>query len=560
MGASASLLGWIGFVFILFGLIGVVIQIFSAGMFWSRDQLWVWGNLVIGVVLLAAGLLGNLEGLRERLRSGEARRASKYGTSAILSTILGIVLLGLLAFLATRYNVRWDWTEARSHSLSPQTLQLLEGLERDVQVTALYSAVSAIPARDLLDRYAYASERFKVTYADPQADPGLVRSLGIPEERLAAGLVHVKIGDESVEVTELEENELTNALVKLTRRERKKVYFLEGHNERVAEGEGSDAGDGLAFAAQALANENYVWETLFLAERGDVPEDADVLVIAGPTLPLYPGERAALRRYMEGGGAMLVLMDPRANTNLDEDLAAWGVRLGDDVLVDRLQGIFGQPYSPFAAEYPPHPITEGLRERTLFHVARSVETDPDSGSSFTTLVRTGEQSWAERDLDRLFSKGGGAEFGPEDLRGPVPVAVAGTLALDGTGSADGAPAGSSGTGDGEGDESAEGEAAEAGSDAAAREARLVVFGDSDFATNTAIQGSGNRNLFVNSVNWLLGDVEAIAIRPEVARASRLELTNEQFLQLRVLSLFVLPQAIAVLGVVAWWWRRRAPGR
>ena len=68
MGATASLFGWIGFVFILFGLIGVVIQIFSGGLFWSRDQLWVWGNLVVGALLLAAGLLGNLEGLRERLR------------------------------------------------------------------------------------------------------------------------------------------------------------------------------------------------------------------------------------------------------------------------------------------------------------------------------------------------------------------------------------------------------------------------------------------------------------------------------------------------------------
>jgi ABC-type uncharacterized transport system involved in gliding motility auxiliary subunit len=542
MAGTASLFGWIGFVFVLFGLIGVVIQIFSGGLFWSRDQLWVWGNLVVGAILLAAGLLGNLEGLRERLRSGEARRAGKYGTSAILSTLLGIALLGLLAFLGTRYNVRWDWTEASTHSLSPQTVQVLEGLERDVQVTALYNAVAAIEARDLLDRYAYASDRFQVTYADPQADPGLVRSLGIPEERLASGLVHVKIGDEAVEVTELDESELTNALVKLTRRERKKVYLLEGHNERATQGEGSDAAEGFAFAAQALENENYVWETLFLAQRGEVPDDADVVVIAGPTLPFYPGERAALQRYMEKGGALLVMVDPRANTNIAEDLAEWGVRLGDDVLVDRLQGIFGQPYSPFAAEYPPHPITEGLRERTLFHVARSVEPAPGSEAAFTSLVRTSEQSWAERDLDRLFSQGGGAEFGADDLRGPVSVAVAGTLSPDGAETTD---------------SEAEGDGEEVG---AAPGARLVVFGDSDFATNARIQGSGNRNLFVNSVNWLLGDVEAIGIRPEVARASRLDLTSEQFLQLRVLSLFVLPQTIAVLGVVAWWWRRRAPGR
>lgn len=543
MGPAGSLVGWIGVVFILFGLIGIVVQVFSGGLFWSRDQLWVWGNVVLGAVLLAIGLAGNLEGLRERLHSGEARRAGKYGTSAILGTVLGIVLLSLLAFLTTRYHTRWDWTETRAHSLSDQTLKVLAGLEREVEVTALYTAVSAIRARDLLDRYAYASEGFQVTYADPQAQPGLVKRLGVSEEGLAGGLVHVKIGEESVDVTELTEENVTNALVKLTRLERKKVYFLEGHNERPPDGEGSDAGEGLAFAAKALENENYVWEKILLATRADVPEDADVLVIAGPTRPFHPSERAALRRYVERGGSLMVLVDPRANTNLGEDLADWGIRLGDDVVVDRVQGLFGRPVSPFAAEYAPHPITEGLREATLFHMARSVETDPEAEAAFTTLVRTSDQSWAERDLELFFAEGR-AELGADDLNGPVPVAVAGTLSLNGAGDPEAA---------------AGGEEAEAAADAG-EGARIVVVGDSDFATNAVVEQYRNRDFFVNAVNWLLGDVEAISIRPEVARASRLTLSTEQFLQLRVLSIFVLPQAIAVLGVIAWWWRRRAPGR
>ncbi len=543
MGATASLLGWLGFVFILFGMIGVVLQVFSGGLFWSRDQLWVWGNLVLGLVLLGVGLAGNLEGLRERLRSGEARRAGKYGTSAVLSALLGVVLLGLLAFLAERYHTRFDWTESGTHSLSGQTLKVLEGLERDVQVTAFYTAVSAIRARDVLDRYSYASERFQVTFADPQAQPGLVRRLGVSEESLSGGVVHIQIGDESVEVKDLEEQALTNALVKLTRLERKKVYFLEGHNERPPEGEGSDAAEGLAFAAKALENENYVWEKLFVAARGEVPEDADVVIVAGPTRPLHPAERAALTRYLERGGSLMVLIDPRANTNLGEDLATWGVRLGDDVVVDRFQGLFGRPVSPFAAEYTPHPITEGLREATLFHVARSVEAGPEAEAAFTTLVRTSEQSWAERDLE-LFFADGRAELDERDLAGPVPLAVAGTVALDGA--VPQAPG-----------EAGEGETPEVST---APEARLVVFGDSDFVTNGLIEQFRNRDLFVNSVNWLLGDVEAISIRPQPARASRLALSGDQFLQLRVLSLFVLPQAIAILGVIAWWWRRRAPGR
>ena len=72
--------------------------------------------------------------------------------------------------------------------------------------------------------------------------------------------------------------------------------------------------------------------------------------------------------------------------------------------------------------------------------------------------------------------------------------------------------------------------------------------------------SGNRDLFVNSVNWLMGDVEAISIRPRLSRASRFQLSNDQFLRIRSLSLFVLPEAIAIIGVIVWWSRRRAPGR
>ncbi len=107
-----------------------------------------------------------------------------------------------------------------------------------------------------------------------------------------------------------------------------------------------------------------------------------------------------------------------------------------------------------------------------------------------------------------------------------------------------------GTKDGEGAEE-EGET---------KPARIVVVGDSDFASNRLLGAYLNRDFFVNSVNWLLGDVESIAIRPKTGVASRLQLTTEDFFDLRYVTLFVLPELIAVLGVVAWWRRRRAPGR
>jgi hypothetical protein len=175
-----------------------------------------------------------------------------------------------------------------------------------------------------------------------------------------------------------------------------------------------------------------------------------------------------------------------------------------------------------------------MREPVLFHVARSVRNA--EGADFTEIVSTAETSWAERDLGRFYDSSE-AEFDQGvDLRGPVPLAVAGSPTL--AGSENGGP------------DSGEG----------AAEARLVVFGDTDFAANELVEAYRNRDLFVNSVNWLMGDVEAISIRPTLSRASRFALNAEEFLRIRTLALFALPQAIAIVGVFVWWSRRRTPER
>jgi len=535
----SSLLGGLGAVAVVFALVSFVIQLISGGgLLLQRDLAFSAANLVVGLALLAVSFSSNVERIRERLRSGEARRAGKYGTSAVLATVLGIVLLSMLAFLSTRYHKSWDWTEAKSHSLTDQSKKVLQGLDQEVKVTALFAQIAASEAKDLLERYQKAApEKFAVEYVDPQAQPGRLAELGVEAERLEGGLLHVALGKESVDVKEVSEVALTQAIVKLTRQEQKKVYFLDGHNERPIEGEKAGEGDGMKDAAEALRNENYQVETLLLAAKGEVPADANVVIAGGPTRPLHESEHAALTRYLERGGALLVLIDPRAGTDLGVDLATWGVEIGDDVIVDRVQGLFGRPTTPFAAEYGDHDITRELGDATLFHVARSVQPAESAKGAIAPIVRTGEQSWAERDMDRLLTKGEAEYNADSDVKGPVSLAVAGTLEL-------GAPPAPT-----------EGEAP-----AAPKSARIVVMGDSDFASNQLIREFRNRDLFVNSVNWLLGDVEAISVRPGQPRASRLQLSGEQFLEIRYLALFVMPELIALFGVIAWWQRRRAPGR
>jgi ABC-type uncharacterized transport system involved in gliding motility auxiliary subunit len=534
MSGTPALLGALGLVAILFGLLNLVVGLVGAGI----DPFWVFGNLAVGAALLIGAGLRGVESLRERLASGGARRAGKFGTSAILSTLLALGILWMLGFLATRYPVRFDWSEQKVHSLSDQTHKLLSGLDADVSVLALFPALDAQPVRDLLERYAYVSPRFRFEFADPSERPDLLQRYGIDEAQLGRGLVRVALGEESTQLSEVTEESLTNAIVKLTRTGEKTVYFLEGHNERATSGEAATAKEGFGRAADALRNERYRVEPLLLAAKGEVPSDADVVIVAGATRPLLLDEHAALSRYLARGGSLLALIDPRAKTDLADDVRSWGVDLGDDVVVDRKLALFGRATTPFAANYDTgHAITKDLRETTLFHVARSVRRSESAKGALTELVFTGEDSWAERDLDRFYAEAV-AELDDRDVKGPVSVAVAGTVDLS-----DGAPPPA---------EAAEGEAAPA-----ATPARIAVFGDSDFASNELLEAYRNRDLFLNTVNWLMGDVEAISIRPNRSRASRFQLSQEQFLTIRSLSLFVLPEAFGVLGVLIWWSRRRA---
>jgi ABC-type uncharacterized transport system involved in gliding motility auxiliary subunit len=518
-----SLLGALGLVGVVFAFLSFLVALFS-GVPLSSDLGWIGANPAVGVALLASAAALNVEAVRERLSSGEARRAGKYGTSAILSTLLGVLILGMLGFVSARNPVKFDWSEQKVHTLSDQTQKTLAGLEQDVEVLVLVNKLDEEPLRELLDRYAYQSDRFKVDYADPNVRPGLLEEHGISAEQLGQGrgFVRMAYGGNSVELTQIDEESVTNGIVKLSRTGERVVYFLEGHNEKPVEGEAGGSRTGYSLAAQALRNENYRVETLLLASLGEVPEDADVVVVAAPTRALLDVETAALERYLARGGALLALVDPRVRTEWVSQLGAWGVELGDNVVVDRTLALFGRAMAPFANSYSQtHEITRDLREPALFQEVRSVR----GKAGFEDLVFTGEASWGESDFAMLDGEGKVA-LDDGDVPGPVAVAAAGRPELA-TAPEDGA------------------------------EPRLVVFGDADFAANEYLDAYLNRDLFLNSVNWLMGDIEAIAVRPNRSRASRFQLSAEQFRTIRSLSLFVLPEAIAVLGVFTWW-RRRNP--
>lgn len=525
---KASLFGSLGLVAIAFALLSFLMALFGV----VPDLYWASINLAVGVVLLILGVVGSLDTIRARLRSGETKRIGKYGTSAVASTLLILVLLGMIAFLSTRYHKRFDVSQAKIHSLSDQTHKVLASLaqaKQPVKAIAFYAADDGQLVRDLLEQYKYANPNFEYLFADPLARVDLVEKYQVSSADLERGAVVLEIGNETGIVSgEITEERITNGLLRVTQRQSKTVYFLEGHNERRTRGEQGKEPEGYEQAARMLAAVNYKLEVLLLGMAGEVPADADVVIIPGPTRPLEASEHIALQKYLARGGSMMVLVDPRANTDLYADIAAWGVEVGDDVVIDELQGMFGRAASPFAGAYDSeHPITKGLSEVTLFHVARSVRARPDMESGFSTLAMTSKKSWAETDVEGLFNNPKAVEFEEGDKKGPVPLAVAGTPTL-----------------------SAEYPLAEGAAP------RMVIVGDSDFASNQAIHLYANRDFFLNSVSWLLGDSESISIRPSLSPASRLSMTQQQLNRLRYLALLLLPELIALLGVVIWWSRRQ----
>jgi ABC-type uncharacterized transport system involved in gliding motility auxiliary subunit len=260
-----------------------------------------------------------------------------------------------------------------------------------------------------------------------------------------------------------------------------------------------------------------------------------MLIVAGPVKPLGQHEVDAINDYLKKGGrAMLMFRAPRPNNEVDEAglaglSAQWGVQADNDIVVDQVLRLFAGPslgLSPIVQNYGTHEITRDFNQRTIFPMTRSLEAPqaPKPGLTVTPLAKTSDTSWGESDIDGIFKRQE-AKLDPGDKRGPVDVAEAVHADLKQLAMGDG-------------------------------EARLVVFGSTDFADNQWLgQQFYNRDFLVNSADWLSGEENQISIRPRAIRASRFRLTVDQFSIVFALSVMLLPELLLILGTIVWWERR-----
>ncbi len=509
----------------LLGLIGVILLLFAA-VAWALtlgqtvfDKIFILAHAIGGVLALIAYFSSGVDNLRTFL--GE--RSTRYGTSTIVASLVFLAILTLLNVLAYRHHARVDLTSERVFSLSPQSTQVLQGLTQDLRVEAFVEGGVNPELGNLLRNYREASAKVSHRLIDPDREPELAERHGIK----AYNTVRLQYGEASSLVTQPSEEALTNAIIKLTRTSAQTVCVLEGHGEPdIDDREGAR---GYALVKQALENETYTVKKVLLATLDAVPADCSVVIVAGPTRPYLAQELPLLEAYIKRGGRLLFMLPPRAAQEFAAFLAPYGVTLGADVVVDQVVRLFQGPalgLAPLVETYDAaHEITKGITGRSLFPMVRSVgAAEGVAGVTATELVKTSQSSWAESDLPALFDQQQ-ATLDPADRRGPVPIAVAAEIDLKQLGVAGGGTA------------------------------RIAVFGSSEFADNQNLEGTFfNRDLFLNTVGWLVGQSDLLAIRPRALRASRVDFSEREGTAIFYLSVLVLPELLLLTGLVVWWRR------
>jgi ABC-type uncharacterized transport system involved in gliding motility auxiliary subunit len=322
------------------------------------------------------------------------------------------------------------------------------------------------------------------------------------------------------------------------------VYFLQGHGERDIYDTNAQ---GFSTVREGIERQNYLVKTYNLAQENKLPEEDAVLVSAGPQVNFFPTEVELLKDFLDSGGTLLLLVDPKTDFAMSDFLGAYGLGLGENVVVDTsgIGQLFGLgPAAPLVAEHSDHAITKELKGiMTFFPMAQSVTTSSSSlGYETKTVLSTSPNSWGESDLgakEVSFEEG-------KDAPGPLDLAAVATRSID--------P-------ESEGTDQAPVEAGEEGEEAAqekspeAREARFVLFGDSDFATNAYFDSAANGDLFLMTISWLAADTDLVAIRPKESEDRRITLSLGQNRLAFWGIVVLLPLVTLVLGINIWYRRR-----
>jgi len=453
------------------------------------------------------------------------RRSTQTNANILLSSLAFLVILVLLNYLAFRYSYHIDLTKNQLHTLAPQSQEILKNLPQNTKAYVFLRAQPDPDDRELLNSYAHLSPNFQFEFVDPEIRPALARQFAVK----SLGSVYLQYADKKLLVQNLQldpkgqtldrisEVKLTSTLERIVKNSQQTIYILQGHQEpSLLPGK-----DSISEAVAILKDKGYIVKALNLAQEAKFPKDINSLLIIGPKKKLLKPEADLIKQYSDQGGNVLLLVDPWIDPGLDLLLDQWGVKLDPRLVVDasvRGSQIGVGPESPVIFQYGEHPITKPLQNgNSIFPLTRAIGTIKVKEVQANPLLITDNKTWASasRNSDKI-------TFNPRtDLAGPFDIGVALKRKLKEN-----------------------------------KESKLVVVGNSTFATNGWFTTLLDGDFFINSVQWLNeGDQANLSIRARESQNRRIVLTSAQFSSLFWLSILLFPLLGLILAIASWWKRR-----
>ena len=450
-------------------------------------------------------------------------RQTRYAVYAGVYIVVVLAIVTVANVLANRYVKTYDTTSNKRYSLSDQTLKIVKGLKEDAKLTYFDQGTRFAQAKDQLDLYANLSPKVHVEYVDPDKKPQVAREAGIKNY----GTTIVQIGAKKEEAKSTSEEGITGAFIRVLKNQTRTVCFVSGSGEHRIDD--SDR-NGYSRLKDLLGKDEYTSKSISLLEKAEVPGDCTVLVVAGPSNDYQQPEVDAIKKFVEEGGRALFLLDPPFKFGrseiADNDaftalLQNWGVTLDKDLILDlnpigQIVGV--GPEVALVSHYESHAIVNEMKSTaTGFPLARSMEVKNTDKTTVDKLFSSSENSLATSKLDSPKVD----PNDPKNKKGPMTIAAAGSYKT--------------------GKENTQG--------------RFVVIGSSAWAANSFINFNGNRDLALNTMNWLSSDEDLISIRPKEREDRRITMTRAQMNWVRITSQFLFPLMVVIAGVTVWWRRR-----
>ena len=541
------------------GIIGLVTGIVVVA-FISSMRLYGFIDIAIGGVLLA--VVGAV--LFSNVLTAFVSRTGRYGanTLILLGAFTGIIVVANI--LSFENNSRMDVTATNQFSLGNRTKDVLSNLSEDVRATAFYKGEEDTDSPELalrrtkvlntLEEFDSRTSKFTYRVVDPDLKPEIVSAFfGARPTSFVTEIVVIEGMDSGqfdvlqptdANYTQLEQDLVTSTLV-ATGSEKKLIYFLAGHGERNIDG---SASDGYLAVRSGLEGDNYRVDVLEWGSTEvdlEVPLDAALLVIASPTSSLPEAHEIALDQFLEGvrpdgtlrreHGRMIFLAEPDSPVSFRNFLADWGLLLSTGYIRDLASSVPGLPQTLSLRSFNPEApleitLPKGERLQDVFMPgATAIGLLQDELRSGIPLAATTANSYLIEEPDRTDPITGGGEG--SDQSGPfVPAVRVQSIGQVG------------------------GQAPSSQPDPS-EISDIIVFGDSDFLTNSSYNQGGGSDLFLNSANFLVGDFSLVSIRPKTFAFREFNLDANEYDFVRFSSWLFLPGLMGLMAAFVWWVRR-----